>query len=77
MKKYLPGHRPSPDQLKSVPRNALFLPIRALGATLSRQMNEITNALDAGDDAMALRLMKVRCHIPEKSNDPVLEHNIQ
>ena len=48
-----------PKEDQGYPRNALFLPIRPEKA-LARQMNEIINALDDGDDAIALRLMKAR-----------------
>ena len=48
-----------PEEDQGYPRNALFLPIRPEKA-LARQMNEIINTLDDGDDAIALHLMKAR-----------------
>ncbi len=49
MKKYLPGHRPSPQQLKNVGwRKAIFAPLSVLGVPRARAMSEIMEALESG-----------------------------
>ena len=77
MKKYLPGHRASPKELKGVGwRKATFAPLSALAVVLARSMNEIIDALENGDSSRALRLMK-RCHLPEEPYESNSKERLQ
>jgi len=63
MKKYLPMHWATANELKDIPLDAPFFAIRVLGVARRRTMNEIITSLENGDEAEALRLMKKRLHV--------------